>query len=626
MNKNYNHSGIKLMQYFFSRLQVSNMLSHDKYYNPTVDLSWFYTKNLPRDIIQDTVARLLARNKEYTENAKYFEKEPTDISHVTIKNIDGLFSVEFTGADDWTRLQIIESTYDINRPRVPTISFLRFQDEIIKTIISRENGKENPDYTSFRAGIGPSLDDGCKNLVNYYKYLMDEIERKSKIPDSNSGIEYMKYFFSKLQPEKMFSRDRFDNPIVPLSWFHTEDLPISIVQKTIARLMAENNKTYEESSQIRGKRPTDISSVGIHVFDEEFSVRFTGADDWTLLQVVEDPSAKSDRTIPTISFDQFQNEIIKTILDKNMEIRRSDFGALRNGIGPCLNDACKNLVTYYRAMQIEKQKISRLEKQDQNIEFSDEEKQPTEEKDGVIYFSGIVSLPDSSGESRTRTFKDEPTQKQDRINDIIPIEERLAILKSNNPIAQGTISRRKENGSIDPKAYHTFIYSTLLKEIPNNKAQGLLFVCEPERGDMETRLFYVPQKEVDDLLTNNPGLSEKSLLMSYTQEHLEKLRSSFRKDGGIIVRHRGIELYKNMLSLYLNGEISQHMRNHVTRYSINLRHLYNDAELKIPRLKQLNKNDFGKLGIENNLAGKVDRQAQDEISVTEQTQDIPIEL
>lgn len=602
MSTNISHSGIRLMEYFFSRIQPEKLLSRDEKDNPIIDISWFYSKDLPRDVIQETVVRLLSRNPEYIPASQKRGNNPEKISRISFEKLDGNFSVKFIGADNWTALQVVDDVNKIVHPYVPTVGFLRFQDEIIKTIIS----KENPDYTPFKIGIGPSLDEGCKNLVSYYRYLMDGKYRELKLQRRNNGIEYMKNYFSALPPEKMFTHDRFDNPIVPLSWFYSKDIPNSVIQKTLARLMSENNKSYEEKVAVRGKKTTDISSVEIHVHDDEFAVRFTGADDWTLLEVVEDVSAKDNRTIPTISLDQLQDEIIKTILsDKSLSLNRSNFAALRNGIGPSLNDACRNLVNYYRTMQIEKQAIKKL----------NEQEKASEQQENIVFFSGIIDLPEYPGTPRPKNPDSETHSSYRKKTEDIPIEERLSFLNGSKPFAKGTISRKKENGSIDPKAYHAYVYTNnLLQNLPDTESPyGLLFICEPERGDMETRIFYVPQDEYKESVFSHSEISEQALLMAYVQEQLEKTSKDFKNDGGLLLRHRALADYTNRLDFYIFGTVPPKVRSSRATYTERLQRLYNNPNLKIPMLRYTS-NHVGELGLLNNTSGLPDKTAQNEIN------------
>lgn len=174
--ENKSITGLEILSEFFSNLDSSEALQTDKKGNPIVDISWFFTENLPREIIQKTVSRLIQEsNPNYSKICKHHHKKPEDISSISIRSSQEQTSFMFLGADDWSKLKVLDKLQKTDHSKIPALDIKKFKNEICKTIIS----EPNPDYTPFLKGIDETLDTACKNFVNYYKYLLKEQKEHS---------------------------------------------------------------------------------------------------------------------------------------------------------------------------------------------------------------------------------------------------------------------------------------------------------------------------------------------------------------------------------------------------------------------------------------------------------------
>ena len=173
--ENKKRNGFEMLSDFFSNLDDSSTIDKDKHGSYNIDLSWFFTENLQREIIQKTVSRLMKEsNPEYESRCKKNNRDVNDINKISIRVSpkNGL-SFSFKGADNWSRLQICNAK-DYNF-KVPTIDVQKFKNEICKTIAS----EPNPDYTPFLNGLDDTLNTACENFINYYKYLKEEKDKNT---------------------------------------------------------------------------------------------------------------------------------------------------------------------------------------------------------------------------------------------------------------------------------------------------------------------------------------------------------------------------------------------------------------------------------------------------------------
>lgn len=69
--ENKKRNGFEMLSDFFSNLDDSSTIDKDKHGSYNIDLSWFFTENLQREIIQKTVSRLMKEsNPEYESRCK----------------------------------------------------------------------------------------------------------------------------------------------------------------------------------------------------------------------------------------------------------------------------------------------------------------------------------------------------------------------------------------------------------------------------------------------------------------------------------------------------------------------------------------------------------------------------
>lgn len=189
-------TGLEILNDFFYNLPDKQIFFKDRFGSNNIDLSWIYTESIPRAIIQKTIARLLQEHSIKAQQNRqswqpprktYYElcdekrvmksKEdgingvnPCSISTLSITATPQRTSLVVLGADGWSKIRITDKIYENEFKEIPCILFEDFEKEICKTIVS----EQNPDYTPFLKGIHSLVDDSFRNLVEYYKYLIQQ--------------------------------------------------------------------------------------------------------------------------------------------------------------------------------------------------------------------------------------------------------------------------------------------------------------------------------------------------------------------------------------------------------------------------------------------------------------------
>ena len=400
---------------------------------------------------------------------------------------------------------------------------------------------------------------------------------------NKSGFEILRDYFSKLEPSDSLLKDKYNNNVVDMSWFFTEDLRREVIQKTIARLMKESNGKYEDKCLMNRKKPEDISDVTIKLQPDCTSLMFQGADKWTKLKITDRSTPSDQSSIPTINIEKFEKEICKTIIEE----KNPDYTPFLKGIHTTLNDACKNLVNYYKYL--------------------------IEQKKEHTTFSCLISPETTNSSRHARTSeKDTTATSYKRKNPEIPFTERSKILDQHKPLCIVNVSQKKANGDIMPNAYMTYVYNNVLSAIPENKNKGYLFVSEPLSGTKHTQLYFVSDKEFKKEAGSSGFKFEKAV-----KKHLEMPIDEFIENGNILLDHTTLESYTDKINLYIDGEKGKNNNNPKISQT-KLQSLYHDKSLQLPNYTpRISKNTIAQIGLENST-GYIDRTAQQYLARNEQ--------
>lgn len=401
---------------------------------------------------------------------------------------------------------------------------------------------------------------------------MDTEDEKNKF-----GFELLHDFFSKLPEDKSLGTDKQGNHTVDLSWIFTEDIPREIIQKTISRLMQSYNNRYAEKCSFKGRTPMDIHKISIQPHADNISLLFTGADDWSKLRISSKLPENQKFSIPTIDVQQFEKEICKTII----EDPSPDYTPFLKGIDTNLNNACNNLVSYYKYL--------------------------IEAKKEHTTYSCLITPSDSTSTTKRGTSHNRAGNHStyDRKNEIIPFYLRTGILDDHKPICMIKVSEQKENGDILPNSYITYVYNDLLKSIPDKKNNGYLFVSEPLNGERATRVYYVSQTEFNNLPEKGSALKYESIV----KQKLEMNQEDFLQEGNTQISHTNLDSYTDRINFYIDGEKGKSLADYKA-YQARIQKLYRDNSIKLPYYKpRITSNDIATIGMQS-ITGKIDRSAQ----------------
>ncbi len=462
---------------------------------------------------------------------------------------------------------------------------------------------ENNEYTNINEKT-----DGLGTMQSFFKNLT---ESDQLLPNKSNDSKNFNFLDTSSNTNLVYTH-------IDISWLFIDNVPRELVQKTVARLLANiPNSNYvnkcihkfNPNTNKFGISPYDITDIAISASDFRLSWHFTGADGWHKLKVVtqlsENEKHPKEGYIPAIDFSTFEREIAKTMRleEEHLENRNSDYlyylqnyddsNKIRNmnlnhmtiGIHNEIDTAAKNLVEYYKFLQEEKKESFK-----RNCTFHTN--------------SAHLSTPRKKVGNVT----------QERKSEIITFPERAKFLESFNPIVSVEGTEYTENGEILPKSYITYIYDKPLEDLSKrigsvNIPKGYLFVSEPLDGKRESRVYFVPQKEYNSMDVT-PG-TDKFTNIVVSNLELSPKDFSAKTSGAITIHHTEKESFLDRLQFFITGKMPVlNFRNHEF-YQNKIRNLYNIPEfIDLPYHKpRISKSNLADLGL--SPTGQVDRTAQE---------------
>lgn len=178
-------NGFKLLHDYFSKLPAEqSLLGTDKEGNHIIHFSWIFTEEIDQEIIKQTISRLIQESEKkyfethpnkknkhpYLDRCEKTGRTPDDIREMLIHIHDDDLSVQFVGADNLSKIRIVDKLPENKTFKIPTMDLKQFGTEICNTIMD----SPNRDSTPFLNGINYNINNACKNLVAYYQYLEEE--------------------------------------------------------------------------------------------------------------------------------------------------------------------------------------------------------------------------------------------------------------------------------------------------------------------------------------------------------------------------------------------------------------------------------------------------------------------
>ena len=143
-----------------------------------IDTSWIFTNLIDREVIKRAIASIMKENNDkYEEQCRYLGKDPNNIEGFEIIRDNGRLIFQAQGADNLSKLNITDQILEKDQ-KIKTITYSQLRDEIMKVLNNKELDEANSKLVL--AGINTAFDQACGNLLDYYKYLLEQRKENSK--------------------------------------------------------------------------------------------------------------------------------------------------------------------------------------------------------------------------------------------------------------------------------------------------------------------------------------------------------------------------------------------------------------------------------------------------------------
>lgn len=182
-NKNEN---FKKFEEFFLNTKPDEILTWNNG-KAFIELDWMFSDLLERKYVKQAIANIMQRcNHNYLQNSKFKnDKKPSDLEGFLIIRKNGKIILRFVGADAYTILNVYddENEEDYKKEKYNKILMSDLNKEILN-VIKGENNLTESQAKLMLSGIEHAQDEAFGNLIEYYKYLIEEKEQ-SKIHKCN---------------------------------------------------------------------------------------------------------------------------------------------------------------------------------------------------------------------------------------------------------------------------------------------------------------------------------------------------------------------------------------------------------------------------------------------------------
>lgn len=419
----------------------------------------------------------------------------------------------------------------------------------------------------------------------------------------NEGFEMFRKYFINLEDKDILLKNDNDIPYINISWIFTESLDRTIIQKTLANIMKNNNPKYEEKSRHKNRRPEDISDIEVFTYpDGNMYLQFIGADGWSKLKITDKIPENYRTRIPTITLDTFEKEIQKTL-------KSSVIHGLRYNAGLSTTQF-EQIINFFNSKHLGVQNLSQVEQTGIHLALDNAFKNLTnyyqylikQKKEHETHTCTIQQREDSQTTPRQHRGETAP----DRRFPVIPFNLRSSFLQNLNPTAIIEVSEYTKTGEIIPNAYTTYVFKQALSQIKQQQ-DGYLFVSEPLDGTRETRLFFLSQQKFDDF-TVEKGQDKYAEIVRH---HLEMSQKEFTGDGTAKLSHTDPQTYSDRINFFVQGVKAASLASNLKSYQSRLQTLYSNDSLLLPYYTPrptYTKSQIANIGI--NDKGTIDRTAQ----------------
>lgn len=176
MSKDFEN--FKKFEEFFLNTKPDEILLWDKG-KAFIELDWMFTDLLKRKYVKQAIANIMQKNNpKYKQNCQYKNnKNPEDIEGFSIIRTNEKIILKFLGNDDYTILNLYGNDNEQynEKNKWNKINFNELNNEIMNVITGNQN-VSSAQAKLMLAGIEQAQNEAFGNLIEYYKYLIEEKE------------------------------------------------------------------------------------------------------------------------------------------------------------------------------------------------------------------------------------------------------------------------------------------------------------------------------------------------------------------------------------------------------------------------------------------------------------------
>ncbi len=180
MSKDFEN--FKKFEEFFLNTKPDEILLWDKG-KAFIELDWMFTDLLKRKYVKQAIANIMQKNNpKYKQNCQYKNnKNPEDIEGFSIIRTNEKIILKFLGNDDYTILNLYGNDNEQynEKNKWNKINFNELNNEIMNVITGNQN-VSSAQAKLMLAGIEQAQNEAFGNLIEYYKYLIEEKEESKK--------------------------------------------------------------------------------------------------------------------------------------------------------------------------------------------------------------------------------------------------------------------------------------------------------------------------------------------------------------------------------------------------------------------------------------------------------------
>ena len=369
--------------------------------------------------------------------------------------------------------------------------------------------------------------------------------------EGKTFLDELQDTIKRLQNDGIITAEQIEAGLdVPIEWFFSKGIDRRILSKTMDNICRKVNPAYQKAS----KKSYDINTIKIIEKNGETFFQISGRDNWTVFNIAsqsfhqkakietfdekefirelqttmrESKEYKLQNRLENLSDKQIQ-EVLRIMYDQRQQINEE------KGLGLSLAEMIENFGEYYRYLYNEKEQA---EKQDMEI------------TSGGLIEQDVDTIP------FTRSGSGSHRERNERVNEIYPFNDRDNIFRQLNPMQIISFDSVDEDKHVQRGTYTSYVY--------RNKREngGYFIVAEPYRGDKACRVVYLTDEYVKSL---QEGEEDSKFWVNISRTYLEMSGQEFNDEKSTYtMKHRALDTYAAKLQYIISGEKNPNVSNRV---------------------------------------------------------------